>query len=116
MEILLDAGQNEEEWELGKDAPCGESLKMHLVHWCGKEHPDDAAAIYNGLLEKALQPTGDDAYANVIKLLKDYKEYMEAAGKLSHFIPYCQWIKTEFKRRKNLIALMSRYRLGGTET
>lgn len=116
VEILLDAGQNEQAWELGKDTPCGESLKLRLARWRGKEHPDDAAAIYNGLLEKALQPTGDDAYANVIKLLKGYKEYMEAAGKTSHFIAYCQWIKTAFRRRKNLIALMSRYRFGGAET
>lgn len=90
-------------------------MKLRLARWRGREHPDDAATIYNGFLEKALRPISDDAYAHVIELFKGYKEYMDASGKASQFIAYCQWIKTEFKRRKNLIALMSRHRLGGIE-
>ncbi|MBN2642362.1 MAG: hypothetical protein JXR78_11975 [Victivallales bacterium] len=116
VEILLDAGQNEQAWDLGKDADCGEILKLRLAHWRGKEHPDDAAAIYNELLKTALGPTGDEAYAHVVKLLRGYKEYLDAAGKSSQFNVYCQWIRTEFKRRKNLIALMEHHRLGNIES
>ena len=70
--------------------------------------PEDSAQICNALLEKALQPTGNDAYKNAIKLLKLYKEYMIAAKQEKQFQQYCLRIRNEYKKRKNLIALMNK--------
>jgi len=64
----------------------------------------------------ALRPTGDEAYVHVIKLLSGYKEYLDAAGNTAQFDVYCQWLRTEFRRRKNLIAMMSRHRWESSES
>lgn len=110
IEILLDAGRNEQAWELGKDAHCYEELKLRLAKWRSKKNPTEAGEVCNQLLKKALVPTGDREYEHVIKLLKLYKEYMNMAEKQEQFQQYCQWIRTEYRRRKNLLALMSRHK------
>ena len=111
VEILLDAGRNEQAWELGRDAQIGETLKLRIAEWRSVSHPDEAATLCNTLLENALKPTGDDAYEHVVKLLFIYREYMNAAGKTVQFEQYCNWIKIEFKRRRKLVELMNRKHL-----
>jgi len=52
-------------------------------------------------------PAGNDAYAHVVKRLGKYREFLNAAQKVTRFTIYCQWLKPEFKRRRNLFALMN---------
>lgn len=111
IEILLAARRYEDAWELGKDERISEGLMLRLLRWRSKEHPEEAATGCNVLIDRALEPVGNQAYEHVIALLKNYREYMTLAGKEAQFKQYCQWIKTEYLRRKNLIALLNKHHL-----
>lgn len=111
IEILFDAKRYEQAWELGRDAECGEHLKLRLAKWRGKEHPADAADIYAALLEKAMGTTGNSAYEHTAGLLKEYQKYLRAAGQGAKYDAYSQWLRNEYKRRRNLIALMNQHHL-----
>lgn len=111
VEILLAAGQNDEAWELGKNLTSNESLTLRLIAARAKEQPMDAAEACRKLVERALVPTGEHAYVNAVKLLLLYKKYTRAAGQTTQFITYCQQIKANLWRRRNLLDLLARHHL-----
>ncbi|MDD4539790.1 MAG: hypothetical protein PHT80_12300 [Lentisphaeria bacterium] len=111
VEILLDAGQNDEAWELGKNLTSDDSLTLRLIAARAKEHPIDAADACRKLVEQALVPTGEHAYVNAVELLLLYKKYTRAAGQETQFKTFCQQIKTNLWRRRNLLDLLARHHL-----
>ena len=109
--ILFNHGDQQEAWELAQGADLSEDWWLKLAAWRSKDAPDDAASVVKDLLNKALRPTGEDAYCHVVSLLKIYRKYLKMADKESEFTAYCLSIRTEYKRRRLLMEQMDAARL-----
>ena len=109
--VLFNHGDQEVAWKLAQGADLSEDWWLKLAAWRSKDAPDDAASVVKDLLNKALRPTGEDAYCHVVSLLKTYRKYLKMAGKESEFTAYCLSIRTEYKRRRLLMDQMDAARL-----
>ena len=109
--VLFTHGDQEAAWELAQGADLSEDWWLKLAEWRSKTMPDKSASLLKQILERALQPTGEDAYRHVIDLLKIYRKYLKLAGRESEFLAYCLSIRTEYKRRRLLMEQMNAAKL-----
>ena len=111
VEVLFNHGDEDAAWELSQGAELSEKWWLKLAEWRSKTVPEDAAAILRKLVEKALVPTGEYAYAEAVKFLKLYGKYMGLAGKDTEFAAYCANIRAAYKRRRLFLAQMDKAKL-----
>lgn len=111
VEVLFAHADKEAAWELSLGAVLSEEWWLKLADWRLQTVPEDAASILRKLVAKALVPTGEYAYAEVVKYLKLYGKYMGLAGKDAEFATYCSTIRVEYKRRRLLLAQMDKAKL-----
>lgn len=111
VEVLFNHGDKDAAWKLSMGAELSENWWLKLADWRSNTVPEDAASILKKLVEKALVPPGEYAYAEVVKYLKLYGMYMGLAGKNAEFAAYCSSIRAEYKRRRLLLAQMDRAKL-----
>ncbi|MCR4574954.1 MAG: SWIM zinc finger family protein [Lentisphaeria bacterium] len=111
VEIMFNHGDQEAAWALAQGADLKEEWWLKLADWRSKTMPDESASCLRRLLEKALQPTGEDAYRHVVNLLKIYRKYLKMVGKETEFTAYCTSLRTEYKRRRLLMEQMNAAKL-----
>ena len=111
VEVMFNHGDKEAAWTLAQGVILSEDWSLKLAEWRSKTMPDKSAALLKQILERALKPTGEDAYCHVVNLLKIYRKYLKMAGKEEEFTAYCTNIRTEYKRRRLLMEQMNAAKL-----
>lgn len=87
---------------------CSEALWLQLAQLRGDQHPDDASAVYRRRLDRALEPARNDAYDEVFDILTALAPLHEHAGRSAELHALVEDIRTDYKRRRNLMARLDR--------
>ena len=109
--VLFNHGDQEAAWALAQGSEMREEWWLKLAEWRSKAMPEKSASLLRQLLERALRPTGEDAYRHVIDLLKIYRKYLKMDGKEADFMEYCKSLRVEYKRRRLLMEQMNAAKL-----
>ena len=109
--VLFNHGDQEAAWALAQGSEMREEWWLKLAEWRSKTMPEKSASLLRQLLERALRPTGEDAYRHVVDLLKIYRKYLKMDGKEADFMEYCKNLRVEYKRRRLLMEQMNAAKL-----
>src|SRR5262249_45082036 len=72
------------------------------------ERPLYALTLRQTLLQEHLQPVGDGAYAHVLDQLREIRTLLDTLGRGQEFPPLVIGIRTEYKRRRNLMQMLDK--------
>jgi uncharacterized Zn finger protein len=111
VEILLSEDDADAAWTATEAYGCRPDLELQLAKRRADQHPADALAVYLRHLDRALKPAKDHAYAEVARLLTLMRPLHQRLGQDADFARLVTQIRTEYKRRRNLIKRLDRAQL-----
>lgn len=111
VEILLFEDDIDAAWRAAEAYGCRPDLELQLAKRRADQHPFDALAVYQRHLDRALEPAKDHAYAEVVRLLTLMRPLHQRLGQEADFVRLVTEIRTDYKRRRNLIKRLDRARL-----
>jgi hypothetical protein len=110
VEILSEDDANAA-WTAAEAYGCRPDVELQLAKRRADQHPADALAVYRRHLDRALKPAKDHAYAEVARLLTLMRPLHQRLGQDADFARLVTQIRTEYKRRRNLIKRLDRAQL-----
>jgi hypothetical protein len=108
VEILLSEGLLDDAWEEAKQNGCQSEVWLKLAGQLSPKHPEEASNIYFRHA-KSIMGYGNHTYQAVVRNLVLAAAAARTAGIAEKFISEMNAFLTEYKSRRNLKALVSRY-------
>lgn len=108
VEILLWDGAADAAWDAACAHGCAEPLWRRLADARADDHPADAIEVHRRHLDQALKPADNQAYDQVVTLLKKLQPCYDRLDRTDDFRSLVQDIRTTYKRRRNLISRLDR--------
>jgi uncharacterized Zn finger protein len=105
-EIFLWEGDIEAAWNEAKTGGCHDALWFRLAEARGKDHPEDAIAVYSEQLKHVLQWAQQSAYEEAVDILRRIRKLMVRIGKQAEFASLIESIRGQHKPRRNLMKLL----------
>ncbi len=106
VRIFLWEGDVEAAWREAREGGCSENLWLELAARREEEHPQEALTIYEGKIEPLIEQTNNAAYKEACELLAKVGALMRRLDREEEFEEYLQLIRTEYKRKRNLMKLL----------
>jgi uncharacterized Zn finger protein len=97
-------------WHQAQEGGCSDDLWLKLAAKREKDHPEDALAVYQKLIEPTLAQTNNEAYRTAVGFLRKIRELMSRLGRSDEFAPYLASIRAEYKRKRNFIKMLNHAR------
>ena len=105
VDALLDDGDLDAAWAAAKDAAT-EPQWLRLADASITSRPADALAVYHRTIGSAKTQTGDDNYRRIASLLLSARACHQALGTTDEFRRYMAALRTEQKRKRNLMKIL----------
>ncbi|NNF64222.1 MAG: hypothetical protein HKN07_08160 [Acidimicrobiia bacterium] len=105
--ILLSEECAEDAWQAARDYGCSETLWTQLAHLREDEHPLDAAAVYEHLIEHFIGHKDKRGYRSATDLLVRVKALLARGGRPEHFRNLLQATIDKHRRKRNLMKLIT---------
>jgi uncharacterized Zn finger protein len=115
IEILLWEKRDEEAWVEAQTGGCSERLLLELAKRREAEHPEDAAKIYQALVDPLIRHKNNSSYQEAVGFMNKVHGLMVKLGQEPEFVAWMQAIKAEHKRKRNFIKYVERRAWGDTE-
>lgn len=106
VEIYLWEGEEEAAWREAKTGGCHEALWFRLAEVRGKDHPEDAIAVYTEHLEPALRYAEQSAYKRAVEILSKIRNLTRRVGKERDFTTLVHTVRVQHRLRRNLMKLL----------
>lgn len=110
VDALIDDGDIEMAWQAAADW-ASEEQWLRLADLIGERRPADALEIYLRRIEPLRELTGNESYINLARLLVKARECHRRLGTEAEFRRYLAHLRTQLKRRHNLLTTLDRYGL-----
>ena len=111
VDALLDDGDLDAAWDAAKDA-ASEPQWLRLADASITGRPADALAVYLGAIAGLKTMTGDPVYHRMAGLLLSARACHEALGTTEKFRGYLAALRTDQKRKRNLMKILDANGLG----
>lgn len=95
-------------WREAKQGGCSDNLWYQLAQKLEKDYPEEAAQIYQHLIEPALKQKNNRAYKEAVKLLKQIHSLMNGLGKKEEFFKYLESVKASHKSKRNFMKFLDK--------
>jgi uncharacterized Zn finger protein len=95
-------------WAEAEDGGCHESLWRELAAKRETDHPEDALAVYQSLVEPQVKQMNNDAYRNAATLVKKIALLFKRLGREEAWIHYRNTLCDTHKRKRNFMALLEK--------
>jgi uncharacterized Zn finger protein len=95
-------------WVEAEEGGCHESLWRELASKREADHPEDALAVYQSLVEPQVKQTNNDAYRNAAALVKKIALLFKRLGREEAWIHYRNTLCETHKRKRNFMALLEK--------
>ena len=105
IDALIDDGDLDAAWAAAKDAAT-EPQWLRLADASINSHPADALAVYRATIGALKAHTGDDNYRRIASLLLSARACHQALGTADEFRRYVAALRTEQKRKRNLMKIL----------
>jgi len=110
VEIFLYETRAEEAWQEAHAGGCGDYLWLTLAKTREKEHPEDAAAVYFLLGDKAITGAMNSRYEGGVQLLEKAAALLHAAGRREEFAQRFAAVMEKHKAKTNLHKVVEKRR------
>jgi len=108
VEILLWEKRDDEAWMEAQAGGCSERLLRELAKRREAEHAQDAAKIYQALVDPLIRHKNNKSYQEAVGFMHKVHGLMVKLGQEREFVAWMQAIKTEHKRKRNFIKYVER--------
>jgi uncharacterized Zn finger protein len=108
VSIFLWEGDVDAGWREAKEGGCSNGLWMALAAKREKDHPEDALPVYQSQVEPTLNQKNNEAYREVIGLLRKVRGLLIRVGRESEFAVYVESVRTAHKPKRNFMTLLER--------
>jgi uncharacterized Zn finger protein len=105
IDALTDDGDIDAAWETAPGIATNAQM-VRLADASIETRPSDALAVYLKAIAPLYQLTGDDVYRRMATLLVSARSCHEALGTPDEFERYVDVIRTDLKRKRNLIRIL----------
>jgi uncharacterized Zn finger protein len=95
-------------WAEAEDGGCHESLWRELATKREADHPEDALAVYQSLVEPQVKQMNNDAYREAAALVKKIALLFRQLGREEAWNHYRNTLCETHKRKRNFMALLER--------
>ncbi len=95
-------------WVEAEEGGCHESLWRELAAKREADHPEDALAVYQSLVEPQVKQTNNDAYRNAATLVKKIALLFRRLGREEAWNHYRSTLCETHKRKRNFMALLEK--------
>ncbi len=107
VRVYLWEGNPDSAWAEAKHGGCCDSLWFQLAEARGKDHPEDAIAVYGEQLNRALRHAEPRAYQEAVEILRKIHRLKMRVGKELEFAALLEAIRSTYKARRNLMKLLN---------
>lgn len=111
LDALLDDDDLEAAWQAAQDGLATDAQWLTLADRIREDRPADALEVYLRLVEPRKQVTGDANYEQIIQLLLGARACHQRLGTQKRFTDYVAALRTEQKRKRNLMKLLGQHGL-----
>lgn len=108
VEIFLFEKDEDAAWKEANEGDCSDSLWLRLAEARGKDHPKDAIAVYQKMINPIVDRKNNGAYEEARGLILKIKELMKRTGEESKFASYLNSVRTAHKPKRNFMKLLER--------
>jgi uncharacterized Zn finger protein len=108
VEIFLWEKRDDEAWREAQAGGCSNELWLQLAGRREADHPADASGVYRRQVEATLRHTGNDAYAEAVRLLRKIRQLEDRLGRKQDFAAFLASVREAHRRKRNFMALLSR--------
>src|SRR3990172_3670927 len=108
VEIFLFEKDTDAAWKEANDGGCSDSLWLRLAEAREKDHPNDAIAAYQRMVNPILDRKNNGAYEEATKLILKIKALMARTSEETKFASYLNSIKAAHKPKRNFMKLLER--------
>ncbi|MEU3090308.1 SWIM zinc finger family protein [Streptomyces massasporeus] len=108
LDVLIDEGELDEAWHRADGLATGHQW-LALADASARTRPADAARVYLNEVDTRKQHTGDGNYQEIAKLLLKAKACHERLGTRTDFTTYLSALRTEQKRKRNLMTILDHH-------
>jgi uncharacterized Zn finger protein len=95
-------------WAEAEEGGCHESLWRELASKREADHPEDALAVYQSLVEPQVKQTNNDAYRNAAALVKKIALLFRRLGREEAWNHYRNTLCETHRRKRNFMALLEK--------
>ncbi len=106
VRLLLWESNFEAAWHEAQQGGCSGDLWRELAQRREREHPEDALAVYRSLIEPALAPKNDAAYAEATALLRKMRDLLQRAGHRGEFADELVAVRAAHRRKRNFMRML----------
>ena len=110
VQIALWEGNVERAWREARDGGCTEDLWLELARRREKQHPRDAISIYQRQVDRCVERTNNNAYAEAIVVIRRIKKLMAESGDGMEFQRYLDMLRANFKPKRNFMKMLDEFR------
>ncbi len=112
VDALLDDGDLDAAWAAAKEAQATtDDQWLRLADALAGTRPAEALAAYLRVIASLKQCTGNDVYQRIATLLRAARTCHEALGTVPEFRRYVAALRTEQKRKRNLMKILDQHDL-----
>lgn len=94
--------------EIAEDGLCAPQTLYRLAEALAEKQPSASARLIKRLLDRHLSQVGDRFYAESVRLLKRYKEYLMTADEGEQFQKEIFAIRLQYKQRRKFIGMLDK--------
>lgn len=116
VRILLWEGEVEAAWREAETGGCDESLWLELAGRRKETHPGDALRVYRERIEPTIARKTRRDYEDAVGLIEEVGDLLRRLGRGDELPALVAEIRAAHARKRNLVALLDRIRLGAAAT
>lgn len=108
VEIFLFEKESDAAWKEANEGGCSDSLWRTLAEAREKDHPTDAIAVYQKMINPIVDRKNNGSYEEARGLILKIKALMARTGEESKFASYLNSVKIAHKSKRNFMKLLER--------
>lgn len=102
-------------WREAEEGGCGAALWLELAERRKETHPEDALRVYRERIEPAIERKSKEDYEEAVWFIEEVGALLRRVGREDELPHLVAEIRAAHARKRNLIALLDRFQLEGTE-
>jgi tetratricopeptide (TPR) repeat protein len=96
-------------WHYANIGQCDQRLLIALAGKLATSRLDDALVLYRRVVSALIEATNNAAYEQAIGLVQSIADALSAHQRSQELAAYVEYLRVEFKRKRNFITLLDRY-------
>jgi hypothetical protein len=96
-------------WHYANIGECDQRLLIALAGKLATSRLDDALVLYRRVVSALIEATNNAAYEQAIGLVQSIADALSAHQRSQELAAYVEYLRVEFKRKRNFITLLDRY-------